>query len=149
MNSIEVCVDASLAVKVVVAEADSGIADQLFQAWAREQRALIAPAFFEVEVDSIIRQKSALRKELTAEQANVAFEKLQALPIRQISLPGQRELAWRIAEQFGFVTVYDATYLALAQLRGCEFWTADRRLVESVKGVLTFVKSLSEYAASP
>lgn len=148
MNSNEVCVDASLAVKVVVAEANSNQVDRLFEAWAREGRRLIAPAFFEVEVDSIIRQKTALRKEVTAEQAKAAFEKLQVLPIQQISLPGQRRLAWEIAEQFGLVTVYDATYLALAQLRACEFWTADEKLVEKVKDVLTFVRSLSEHAAS-
>ena len=42
--------------------------------------------------------------------------------------PGQRQRAWEIATDFGFATVYDATYLALAELQGCEFWTADERL---------------------
>ena len=138
--------DASLAVKVVVAEANSDKADALFEKWANEDRRLIAPAFFDVETDSIIRQKTALRKELSVEDGEAAFEKLQALPIQQMSLPGQRRRAWEIAKDFGFPTVYDATYLALAQLRGCEFWTADEKLFEKVKSVLTFVRCLSEYA---
>ena len=56
MSSVqEVCVDASLAVKVVVTEPDSDKADALFDEWAREGKQLIAPVFFEVETDSILR----------------------------------------------------------------------------------------------
>src|SRR5713226_2075557 len=108
----EVCVDASLVVKVILAEPNSDKADALFEGWANDGRQLVAPVFFEVETDSILRQKTALRKELTAEQAEAAFAKLQALPILQMSVPGQRQRAWEIASQFGFPTVYDATYLA-------------------------------------
>ena len=142
----EVCVDASLAVKVVVTEPDSDKADALFDAWASEGRQLIAPAFFEVETDSILRQKVALRKELTLEQAEAAFAKLQTLPIQQMAILGQRQRAWEVAAAYGFATVYDATYLALAELRGCEFWTADERLYNRVKDTLTFVKWLRNYS---
>ena len=149
MNSNdEVCVDASLAVNVVVAEPNSDQADALFQQWANENRRLIAPAFFDVEADSIIRQKTTLRKELSVEAAEAVFEKLQALPVQQMSLPGQRRRASEIAKDFGFPTVYDATYLALAQMRECEFWTADDKLFEKVKAVLTFVRCLSESSLS-
>ena len=148
----EVCVDASLAVKVVVTEPDSDKADALFDEWAYEGKQLIVPAFFAVETDSILRQKVALRKELTPEQAEAAFAKLQTLPIQQIAVVGQRQRAWEMATDYGFVTVYDATYLALAELRGCEFWTADERLFNRVKDTLTFVKWLRNYipkTASP
>ena len=111
----EVCVDASLAVKVVVTEPDSNKATALFDAWATAGKQLIAPAFFDVEADSILRQKVMLRKELTPEQASSAFVQLQALPMQQCSVPGQRQRAWEIAADFGFATVYDATYLALAE----------------------------------
>ena len=140
-----VCVDASVAVKVVVTESDSDKADALFDEWAYEGKQLIAPAFFEVETDSILRQKVMLRKELSLEQAEAAFAKLQTLPIQQIAVLGQRQRAWKIAADYGFATVYDATYLALAELRGCEFWTADERLFNRVKDTLTFVKWLQNY----
>lgn len=136
----EVCVDASLAVKVVVTEPDSDKANDLFDQWATDGTQLIAPAFFDVETDSILRQKVALRKELTPEQAASPFAKLQALPIQQLSMPGQRQRAWEIAADLDFATLYDATYLALAELRGCEFWTADERLFHRVKDHLPFVK---------
>jgi len=143
----EVCVDASLAVKVVVAEPDSDKADALFNEWANERKQLIAPAFFEVETDSILQQKVVLRKELTLEQAAAAFAKLQTLPIQQIAVPGQRQRAWEIATDLGLPTVYDATYLALAELHRCEFWTADERLFNRAKDRLHFVKWLGSYVS--
>ena len=141
----EICVDASLAVKVVVTESHSDKADALFDQWANEGKQLVAPSFFEVETDSILRQKAAVRKKLTLEQGGAAFAKLRALPIQQVSAPTQRQRAWEIATEFGFTTVYDATYLALAELRGCEFWTADERLFNAVKDKLFFVKWLGLY----
>jgi predicted nucleic acid-binding protein len=107
----EVCVDASLAIKVVVPEAGSEKADALFTQWANEETQLIAPVFFEVETDSILRQKLTLRRELTVDQAQRAFASLQGLPIRTLHSPEQRERAWEIARDFQFPTVYDATYL--------------------------------------
>ena len=86
-----VCVDASLAIKVVVREPDSDKADALFAQWANEGTRLIAPAFFDVETDSILRQKVILRQELTPEQAKAAFTALQALPIQQLTVPAQRQ----------------------------------------------------------
>lgn len=90
-TAMEVCVDASLAVKVVVAEPESDKADFLFDEWANDNRQLIAPAFFSVETDSILRQKVLLRRELTSEEAEVAFAKLHALPIQETSLAGLRQ----------------------------------------------------------
>ena len=146
MNSTEVCVDASLAIKVVVPEAGSDKADALFDQWANDETQLIAPAFFEVETDSILRQKVSLRQELTLEQAQRAFASLQGLPIKTIHVPQQRQRAWEIAREFQLPTVYDATYLALAELRQCEFWTADEKLFKQVRDKLTFVQWLGNYA---
>ncbi len=140
-----VCVDASLAIKVVVKEPDSDKADALFAQWSNEGTHLIAPAFFDVETDSILRQKVILRQELTSAQAEAAFAALQALPIRQLTVPAQRQLAWHIATEFRFATVYDATYLALAEWHGCPFWTADKRLFDQVKARILFVKWLGDY----
>ena len=146
MNSTEVCVDASLAIKVVVPEAGSDKADALFEQWANEEIQLIAPVFFEVETDSILRQKVSLRRELTADQAERAFASIRALPIKTTHSAEQRERAWEIAREFQFPTVYDATYLALAELSNCEFWTADEKLFKQVRNKLTFVQWLGNYS---
>jgi predicted nucleic acid-binding protein len=36
-------------------------------------------------------------------------------------------------------------YLALAKLRGCEFWTTDERLYKAVRHDLTWVKWLGDF----
>jgi hypothetical protein len=86
---------------VVVAEADSDKAEALFDGWTDDGNQLLALAFFEVETDSILCQKVVLRRELTPDQADIAFAKLQAWPIRQLSLSGQRQQAWEIATNLG------------------------------------------------
>ena len=144
---MEVCVDASLAIKVVVTEAGSDKADALFEQWASEETQLIAPVFFEIETDSILRQKASLRRELTADQAQLAFASLRALPIKTKHSAEQRERAWEIAREFQFPTVYDATYLALAELRRCEFWTADEKLFKASEKQINFVQWLGNYYA--
>ncbi len=62
-----------------------------------------------------------------------------------MDIPGVRRRARQIAEQFNQRFVYDATYTALAELRGCEFWTADKVFYDTVKAVLLFVKYLPDY----
>ena len=68
------------------------------------------------------------------------------LPIKTIHVPQQRERAWEIAREFQLPTVYDATYLALAELRQCEFWTADEKLFKRVRDKLSFVQWLGNYS---
>ena len=89
----EVCVDACLVVKLVVPEPDSDKADGLIAHFASEGTRLIAPVFFAVETDSILRQKLIVRKELTEEQAKASFAKLVSLPIQLVSVPAQRQRA--------------------------------------------------------
>lgn len=138
----EVCVDVSLAVKWVVKESYGEEALSLLEKWWINKVELIAPAFFEVEVDSIIRKKVAARKTLTESEGDVAFELLQRLPIKILNLPDQRQRAWELAKELGQSIIYDVTYLALSELRGCEFWTADEKLYNSVKNKLPFLKAL-------
>jgi predicted nucleic acid-binding protein len=65
--------------------------------------------------------------------------------VQLLTHPNLRQRAREITEQFNLRTVYDTTYAALAELRGCEFWTADKVFYDTVKAVLTFVKSLPDY----
>ena len=44
-----------------------------------------------------------------------------------------------------FIEQIHSIYTALAELRGCEFWTADKVLYDAVKTALPFVKYLFDY----
>ncbi|HEY3231696.1 MAG TPA: type II toxin-antitoxin system VapC family toxin, partial [Roseiflexaceae bacterium] len=61
---------------------------------------------------------------------------------------GLHRRAWEIAHQFKRPAAYDAHYLALAEIAGCPFWTADERLFNAVKDQLGWVRWLGDYRAS-
>ncbi len=53
--------------------------------------------------------------------------------------------AREIARQFNQERVYDSIYAALAEMQGCEFWTADKNFYDAVSSSLLFVKYLPDY----
>lgn len=141
----ECCVDASIAVKwAVKGEPFRAKAQKLLQDAAASGMRLIAPSQFISEVDSAIR-KRVFDGKMTSEEAKKAYTILDAAPVRIVDAVGLRQRAREIAEQFNQRFVYDATYAALAELRGCEFWTADGMFYDAVKGALAFVKYLPDY----
>lgn len=142
--SDEVVVDANVAIKRVVPEILSDKARALFLTWEQTAVVLCAPAFFIAEVDSILRQK-VVRKELTAEQAQESWEHLQTIPVVLADMRPLRRRAWEIAIALGHAHVYDAVYLALAETRGCELWTADERLVNAARNQFPFIQSLEKF----
>ena len=50
-----------------------------------------------------------------------------------------------IARSFNQPKIYDSLYAALAELRGCEFWTADKAFYDAVKSTLLYVRYLPDY----
>lgn len=149
MRLPEVCVDACLIVKLIIHEPDSAQADALFSWWQMHGTKLIVPVFCAVEIDSVLRRRAtltALDERLTQAQADAAFEAAQAIPLKALEIPGQRRRGWELANEFNLPTVYDSHYLALAELRNCDFWTSDAKLYRLVKDRLPYVHLLSEFA---
>jgi len=66
-----------------------------------------------------------------------------ALNFLQDSNIGRRAI--ELARQFGLPATYDAYYLALAEHEGCELWTADTRMWNSIRGKLTWVRWIGDY----
>ncbi len=52
--------------------------------------------------------------------------------------------AMEISHRFGLPAAYDAHYLALAEYKKCEYWTADSRLWNAVGDELSWVRRLSD-----
>ena len=141
----EWCVDASVAVKWAVAgEPFRAKARAFLKDAGTKSIRLIAPPYFVSEVDSAIRKRVFDGKMIAAE-AKKAFAILDAAPVVTIDMPGLRQRAREIAEQSNQRFVYDATYAALADLRGCEFWTADKLFYDAIRTMLPFVKYLPDY----
>lgn len=134
-----VCVDASLTLKLLVNEPDSALVEALWAGWLSDGTDICAPPLLEVEAASVLRNK-VCRGQISSAQGEEAFHTLRALDITFLQPPGLLELAWELANRFDRPSVYDCLYLALAQVLGCEFWTADERLCNATRGELPWVR---------
>jgi predicted nucleic acid-binding protein len=146
---MERCVDASVAVKWALdSETNRSEAMALLRESAEGSVRLIAPHIFTAETDSVIR-KHAYKGNLLPDQAIVAYHLLDAAPVEIVDHPDLRQRARAIAEQFNQRFVYDSLYAALADLRDCEFWTADAQFHKAVHPALPFVHLLGEAMSQP
>lgn len=142
MNST-VCVDASLALKLVLGEADSPQAIALWRHWIDENITVAAPPLLAYEVTSVLRTK-VYRGLLAPETGDGAFREIHAQGIRYVTPENLHIRAWELAKRLHRPAAYDTHYLALAEILRCEFWTADKRLSNAVKEQLSWVKHLAE-----
>lgn len=54
--------------------------------------------------------------------------------------PAVRLRARAIGEKLSTMRLYDATYAALAEVMGCDLWTADERFYNSAHHHLSYIK---------
>ncbi|MFW5868751.1 MAG: type II toxin-antitoxin system VapC family toxin [Armatimonadota bacterium] len=144
-----VCLDASVAVKLVLPEEDSDAAASLWQMWEREEMRVIAPSLITWEIANAIR-KTIRRGRLPLEAAQGIYTTFLELPIIFSAYDRLPLVAWQ-DYVIGFdlcVTPYDATYLVTAKNAECELWTADERLLRTVGDELPWLRSLSEIGNS-
>jgi len=141
-----VMVDASLALKWVLAEPDSHSAVILLNQWTDEGISIIAPALFTYEVTNTFYRQVVAGK-LAYEEAKQGLTDLFSIGVllkfsiyEDISTQ-----AMEFAHQLNLPATYDAHYLALALHENCEYWTADKRLWNIVKGKFSWVRWFSDY----
>lgn len=137
----KICVDASFALKLVLSEADSDLAQSEWQNWLHSGMEIATPDLFIYETTSVLRNR-VFRKEITQREADEALEILAGLEITYHQPAAIRQSAWDMARGINRPTAYDTFYLALAQQEGCPFWTGDRRLYNAVKSRLKWVHVL-------
>lgn len=146
-NSSTICVDAHLVFRLVANPNDQPIASQ-WRAWSDTGRQFIAPSLLRYEVINALhrlRRSSGAISQFTEAAWNAAL----ALPIGYV---GDDDLHWRalvMADRFILSAAYDAHYLALADREGIAFFTADRRLANSVGGHLPWVHYVDPTPSSP
>jgi len=119
-------VDASVAAKWLVREADSDKAEALLIQWKQGDFDLLAPEIVLAEIGSMIWKKS-LRGLMPPDAALEVYEKfmrvsLPLAPIHDLAGP-----ALKLALQYRH-SVYDGLYVALAQMTGWRLITADEKL---------------------
>jgi predicted nucleic acid-binding protein len=119
-------IDASVVLKWVPDEEDSDIAASLTD-WE-----LAAPDLLLAECANVLWTK-VRKKELTPEEVIERVQLLQSAPVELVPLESLVKEATRMALQLSH-PVYDCIYLALAAHRDLPLVTADRGLVDAVRG---------------
>jgi predicted nucleic acid-binding protein len=140
-----IVVDTSIVLKWVLDEPDSATALALLNRWINEGTVIQAPALLTYEVANALFQR--VRKgEITADKARQALEDV-LLPELELNFLEYTELSKRaiaMAQQYSLPATYDAHYLALAEYKKCEYWTADTHLWNAVGDKLSWVRRLSD-----
>jgi predicted nucleic acid-binding protein len=93
---------------------------------------LIAPPLIYSETLSTLHEMR-WRGDILDDMTNLARKRYTDMPIRLETPSELYDEAWRIADQFGWAKIYDAQYVALAKLLGCQLVTADGKLYRGTK----------------
>lgn len=134
-----IVVDASVVYKWIVDEegGDTRSARKLRDDYLSGKIQVTAPDILLYEIANIFAYKT----HLAAHDALRAWKSflLLEIPVTSATLPFIAE-ALKYSQKYG-ISVYDASYIALAKKRNCSFVTADTKLVSRVS--LSFVQSIS------
>ena len=99
----------------------------------------------EIFGDKVLRR--VVRGELTVEDAVRLLEYLLASGIELRDEPSLHARALQISSRLRQGAVYDAHYLALADILGCEYWTADESFYRAVAFSAQSVHWIGEFPA--
>jgi predicted nucleic acid-binding protein len=80
------------------------------------------------------------RGEITDDVARERLAYVNGLKIRLLGDAVLRRQAWKVAEQLGLATTYEAEYVALTQLQADALITQDAELARRVEGVVATAK---------
>jgi predicted nucleic acid-binding protein len=136
-------VDASVVGKLFFVEERSDLALALFSDAARAQESVIAPSLLPSEFVNIVRRKMR-REGVSLQRATAVVDEFLALPIQYRADSDIYRQAIIHTERYS-LSGFDAQYVALGELAGCDLWVDDERLLTALGGRLSFVKWLGDY----
>ena len=139
-----ICIDSSLAAKWSFVEEYSSQARALLRDALEKREPIIAPPLLASEVTNVIRQHMR-QGHLELGEARALLAQLFAVPLSLQAPRTMYDRALVLADQYRLPAVYDAHYVALAELLGATLWTADQRLLRALGGQLSFVSWIADY----
>jgi predicted nucleic acid-binding protein len=96
---------------------------------------LLAPTLLRSQTLSALHE-AVQRGEIPAEVGRDRLDRVGRMPIRLLGDAVLRRQAWKVADQLGWASTYDAEYIALTQLQADAFVTLDAELTRSVEGIV-------------
>ena len=142
MNAVEVVVDASVVVKWFVEEEGSDKSLKLRDRYIEGEIRIIAPELMIFETLNALYYKRLFSEE----ELKQISEALEAYSFTLYPLRGNyASRAVEVAFKNG-ITIYDASYIALAIIRNTQMYTADEKLMRKLKhGYQKYVKHIKDF----
>ena len=139
----EAVVDASVSIKWIKPnEPDFEQANRLLTDYHNGHLVLFAPAFWEYELANGVN-KAIAQGILSEEEGQEALEIWLGLGIILDPFPTALE-AYAFSRRYKR-SVYDSLYVSLAEQKGCDLWTGDRKLYNALNTQFSFVKWIGDY----
>lgn len=133
-----ICIDASLLIRLLWSGSTSTSIRELWLRWDDAGMGLIAPTLFYYELANAMHRYVA-HGDLLPHEAAAALDEALAMKVALYGDATLHRRALEMAQQHALPAAYDAHYLALAERFDAEFWTADRRLQQTVQAALPWV----------
>ena len=102
---------------------------------AAEHR-LVAPTLVRSQALSAL-YAAARRGEISAAEGLDRVTRVNSLKVRFLGDKVLQRTAWRVAEQLGWETTYDAEFVALTQLQADALVTLDANLARQIEGIVS------------
>lgn len=96
---------------------------------------LVAPTLVRSQALSALYEASR-RGEISADEGIERVTRINSLKVRFLGDKVLQRTAWRVADQLGWETTYDAEFVALTQLQADVFVTSDGDLARAVSGLV-------------
>jgi len=145
MNNYLICVDASFTINLINSKSMDSPFIKLWENWQQNSATIIAPTLFYYEITNTLHRMNKANL-LTIEETEKALQDALNLGIvlyGSSQFPQLHEMALTLSKTLKLSAAYDAHYLALSKLLNAEFYTADKRLYNSVKSSLSWVHFIS------
>jgi predicted nucleic acid-binding protein len=140
-----VVVDANIAIKWVLIEADSETARALLAEWKKKEMIVYVPTLLSYEVTNILYREVRAGR-ITTETAEDGINMIHRVVSPVYSRNAALNLrAMALAKHFDLSAAYDTHYLALAERKECPLWTADTRMWRAVKDQFDWVHWIGDY----
>ena len=97
---------------------------------------LVAPTLVRSQALSALYE-AARRGEISAAEGLERVTRINSLKVRFLGDKVLQRHAWKVADQLGWKTTYDAEYVALTKLQADALVTSDLELARAVSGLVT------------
>jgi predicted nucleic acid-binding protein len=140
-------IDASVALKWQFEDEEASNAAIIFlEDFINGRIDLISPTLFPYEILNAINV-AINRKRIKEEAGYKAINYIKSLGIELRNLDDLMGTVFNRARQYG-LSPYDCAYIVLAEREKCEFFTGDKKLFNSMKNRLAWIKWIGDYCSS-